>query len=349
MTNVFLFHVPQVELQVGELRIDPEVSLMTKERAVECLKDANVLSEWIDLFETGRMKDGDNLTALGVIPGRGSTFLVFRDNRDDVSDWIVQEKLNFFALSQVGYRGRATRAFVSNFGARSLAKRFSTGENINIRLTVGNQAAAPRLAIDDVWKNWQEKNGYWFDLIKQLNPRKNGVPKKEEWASKWRDRLRRAGIFLGKSFNSSVRSDALLWNMVAIEIILVARGKDTREQLKTNVGLFFRADDEKRVEIEEGLQRCYDLRNDFVHKGLVNRIETKDVILTDYILFNLFYNIARNPTDFSSAEAISSFAEKVEAANILGIRPEDHVPMLKIVSLPDYEKVDSLKQEVFDH
>ena len=145
--------------------------------------------------------------------------------------------------------------------------------------------------------------------------------------SKWRHTIRQAAILAGQSQFTTKIWESFLYNMIAIESLLVDfEDRSTRtKDVMTNrfFAIFGWLTNERLEEWKEKFYRLCDLRNKFVHTGNIRGIIDKDVIDTDTILANLLRNICRLTEFFNSKRDIIELSKRLEARRILGMEPSD--------------------------
>lgn len=137
--------------------------------------------------------------------------------------------------------------------------------------------------------------------------------------SKWKNSIRNAAIFAGKSHFSKELSTAFLYNFIAIDNLLSNPGEKYPDCLIDRLNaLFGWLTDEKLEAWKPAIKRLYDLRNEMVHYGDTRRIRTEDLILSDNILYNILYNICRFINHFPKKQSLIDLSIRVNARRILG-------------------------------
>ncbi len=143
----------------------------------------------------------------------------------------------------------------------------------------------------------------------------------------WKRALRTATVLTGQSQSSSDLPQAFLWNMVALEILLIRQGDKAIEILPERCEALLGASPAwARKSYDAVIRDLLDKRNGFVHQGAMDSIASDDLQASDDLLFNVFTNIVKHPKLFPSKDALADFSDDVKAAKRLGgrkrIRPK---------------------------
>lgn len=256
---------------------------------------------------------------------------------------MIREELSILAVSQLGYHKRNQMGLIVAPGEvphpyiTYLA--VSSQDSIRFGNLLKRTAPFGQVVLDGRWKNYQD-NVFFTKLLKILR----GETEVEEG---WRRELRRATLMIGESIGTTDLLKSFLWNWVALETLL------TRQQDKVEDMLPKRAeallgwartyyDTDTTLWHAEGyesrIRNVYRRRNALLRQGNREGITEQDVEFTDHLLLNLLSNLVSFPKLFRSKSVIISFSEKVEAENVLGIRPRVRPKDLSFVaSLPGPE------------
>jgi len=241
---------------------------------------------------------------------------------------IVRDELAILALSHLGYSRRARIAVPSVMGERPTGSRSSFVINTTDASwthSVRTLGAVQPLALTAHWVHFHRRF-LFLKLLKVLRAR--GSRTKE-----WQLDLRNAAILLGLSQVATDPSQAFLWNMIALELLLT-RQEDTyvdalparAEAFLGWVGYWQVQDFERRI------RAAYQKRCQLVHRGRRDVIDAQDVVFTDQLLLNLMFNVVRHIARFPSKESIVEFSSRVEAEKLLGLKSKTRPKTLMFLS-----------------
>lgn len=248
---------------------------------------------------------------------------------------LVHDELLILATSQLFFQNRSYTGFIGFFGENNSSstqhlflesnkKYFSYGE----QMTRSPQG----LDLDKEWLSFH-RYFYFFNLL-------NVIRSKKGFSSEWREEIKRASVFMGKSINTSDISSAFLWNMIALEILLTHQGSsyksDLPKRIEALLGWFKNWDAENYY---DNIVRVYALRSAFVHDGNETSITKKDLLFTDVLLFNVLWNIIKNISFFSSKNKVIDFTKDYEARKYLRLKRGKN-PKLYFADNKGYSKQD---------
>lgn len=167
--------------------------------------------------------------------------------------------------------------------------------------------------LDSRWKKYM-KNHFFFYLLKILNNKTKFSIK-----AKWKTTLRNAAILAGESHFSKEISQAFIYNFIAIDSLLTMGKERYPDCIIDRLNAFFGWLTQENPNAWNSLiKELYRLRCNFVHNGSTEGINTKLLIESDNILFNLLYNICRFIHKFPSKTDLLDFSRKIEARRVLG-------------------------------
>lgn len=229
---------------------------------------------------------------------------------------LVHDELMILAVSQLFFTNRSFTGFLGFAGEND----FSSTRHIFLEskkkyLVYGEQMTRSPLGLDlnVEWVQYHKKF-FFFKLLKVIRPKKG-------FSSEWRNEIKRAAIFLGKSTNTPDIASAFLWNMISLEILLTHQGDtykiDIPKRIEALLGWFPKWESDNYF---NEIQRVYTLRSEFVHDGNSANITKKNLLFTDKLLFNIFWNIVRNISFFSSKNRLIEFTKEYEARKCLGFK-----------------------------
>ncbi len=156
--------------------------------------------------------------------------------------------------------------------------------------------------------------GHFFSELIEVNSKNTPIK------AKWLKLINRAASLAGRSYLADTLSDAFMYVMIAIEVLLSQRGDKHRDVIANRINSlfswYFDNDDEEWKSI---VNRLYNLRCDFVHDGKGDDLNGLDLYYAEIILRNLIRNICMNPSRFPTKGSIAAYAKKVEARRVLGL------------------------------
>jgi len=239
----------------------------------------------------------------------------------------VSDELLILNLSRLFFERRKYSGFLSLEGSSKMEKTThilldsnSTAHNLGFKLLT----SPLELSLDQQWLQFQN-NFFFLDLLKILKKKKNV-------SKNWRESLRRAAIFAGKSLNTNNIADALLWNIVALESLITNQGESIStvliDRIKALIGWHgnWISDD-----YEKQIQNIYNLRSAYIHDGIDSKIDKDSLLFSDKLVFNVFLNLVTFSNYFPSKNKFIEFSNKTEALNTLGYKLPKH-PSLKFVN-----------------
>ena len=251
----------------------------------------------------------------------------------------ARNELSILSLSQLGFGQRRTNACLSisnevrpgkleYFMMNTLNKTFTMQFKMSGRFQT--------LSLDENWKRFQ-KFGFFYELIDIFKGNKN-------ISSGWRNDITNAALLAGQSQSSSDLPHAFLWNMIAIETLLTHQGDSYSDALPKRVEAFIGWTTDWSVEnFENKIGEVYKKRSALVHAGKSHDLQIEDLLFTDIILVNIFYNILKHIKLFPNKNALIEFSKKVEAENTLGMKPRIRPKTISYISLQysgkDYESI----------
>lgn len=254
----------------------------------------------------------------------------------------IREELEILSLSQLGYAKRRIN-FFPTISHEMVARRRSylSLESNGITWYDSHERVGKigDLVLDKSWYKFQ-KEIFFVKLIEIIRGENRIV--KQTWSKE----LRKAVLLAGQSQCSIDLSQAFLWNMIALELLLTEEKdsylKSFPKRVESFIGWSVNWEMDK---FEDKINRVYKKRCEFVHRGERN-IELEDLFFTDDLLFNLLCNIVNHTNIFKSKTDIIDFSKRVEAEKLLGISPAVQPKTFKYLKRSymesDYKKSDYL-------
>lgn len=246
----------------------------------------------------------------------------------------ARKELAILSLSQLGYGRRRQNAClsVSNetrpgnleyFMMNTVKKSWAMQHKRSGRFRT--------LPLDNNWKEFQ-KFSFFYELIDLFKG-------KGRIASGWRNDIKNAALLAGQSQSSSDLSHAFLWNMIAIETLLTHRGDSYSTALPKRVEAFIGWTTDWSVEnYESKIEEVYRKRCALVHAGVSDELRIEDILFTDILLVNIFYNILKHIDLFNDKNDLIEFSLKVEAEHVLGVKPKIRPKTISFINMQYSDK-----------
>lgn len=154
---------------------------------------------------------------------------------------------------------------------------------------------------------------HFFNHLISLDARRCGM------TPHWYSTVVRAAELAGRSYLSTSIIDAFIYNMIALESLLLAP-KDKRQPVlvdRVNALFGWRLEDHANG-WKDIVDRLYMLRCEYVHSGASDKVSGIDLYHADTLLQNLLRNVCMFSARFTSKNAIIEHAEQVRARKVLG-------------------------------
>lgn len=251
----------------------------------------------------------------------------------------ARDELDLLSLSQLGFGRRRRNACLSisnEIRPGSLQYFMTNSSKKTWSMQRQKSGRFMRLDLDAEWVRFQRLS-FFYELLDVINGR-TGV------SQGWKRDIKNAAILAGKSQSSSDLAHAFLWNVIAIETLLAHQGDSYSTALPKRVESFIGWTTDWSVgNFGEKIEDIYKKRCTFVHAGRSDDLTIKDLLFTDTILVNVFYNILKHIDIFPNKDALIEFSKKVEAEHILGVRPKVRPKTISYINVSyseaDYERL----------
>lgn len=231
---------------------------------------------------------------------------------------LVNEEASILRSSFLGYAKRSSHRGMGIAGYYSTGIRshwFLNTHNLSI---CGSSCITPNmipLALDRGWRAFR-KYSFFSQLMNIFN-------RTIQVNDSWRQDLWRVAVLIGQSLNSYDIPSAFLMNIIALETLLTNRDDKITEALPERVEAFLGwVGYWSQNNFDEQIRKVYKLRCQYVHSGNSDGISQKDLLFTDDLLFNLLVNITSHLRLFASKEGVVEFSRRVQAEQLLGIKPK---------------------------
>ena len=252
---------------------------------------------------------------------------------------IAKDELYIMALSQMGYCRRRNTAYPSIASANPHGKvSFLLSDEGTGLWTQPNYLTGKFMTLS-LDKRWHRYHRFFFfhKLLKIL--------RKEIYVKPhWRCTLYDASVLAGMSQCSSELPSAFLWNMIAIEMLLTARGDKYSKMLPERAEAFLGwTVDWRKRRFQDRIRELYDKRCKLVHEGNRDVIEVSDILFADELLFNLLNNLVRHHKLFTSRRKVVEFSERIRAEKLLKLKSKTQPKTLSFTRKryrpEDFEKI----------
>lgn len=191
--------------------------------------------------------------------------------------------------------------------------------------------------IDEQWYKFISDH-FFSEIVKIINCKKKINPK-------WKRELKKAAVLSGQSFFAKNLWESFLYNWIAIETLLARRGEKASNVIVERLAyLFGWMTNENYDPWERIVKRLYELRCNFVHKGIFENIKIQDVLETDMLLGNLLNNLCSLTSKIGSKSDLIGLSERNKARKTLGYKQlkRPKVIRFKTANLED-EEIDKYK------
>ncbi|MEQ8562564.1 MAG: HEPN domain-containing protein [Cytophagales bacterium] len=254
------------------------------------------------------------------------TFAILRFNgipSDEIRkcNKIIETELNILSLSQLG------------FGKRKYNSKLSIGLKDSNRvssITINKKyneytfsskwdSYSSPFIIEKPWKTFHKKF-YYFEYLKILRG-------EIRVSNLWLKIISRAGFLIGKSQSTNDVSSSFIWNMIALEMLLVGDGEKTEETLiERSKYLLDWSEEWELNQYEFNISECYKKRNEYVHSGNMEIISRGDLIFTDDWAFNILNNLIRLKKIIVSKDDLIKMSKRYSAERVLEIKSRKYQP-----------------------
>jgi len=307
VTPVAGIHLDQVT--GGEYRID-KVTLFTPERFLRTRRYKFVYNKWRQ--EAEKCAALETTAVIAAVPAGGKPFTACRFGHE-----LIKDELSILSSSRLGYRSRDRRGVVGISGCLDSydTKDLLLGLTVDLMQTLNRRHAPDQLRITDEFLNMQDQFFPYHRLVQMIRGRYH-------IDDNWRLLLRNVAILAGRSQNAIETADAFLWNMIALEQLLLGGQERGGHQAKLTTrckALFGYCPLWERMEFDVALDKIYKARCSLIHEGNRKSISLDHVIISDLILSNVIGSLVFNSSRISSKSALIEHAEKAKARALLGL------------------------------
>jgi len=240
------------------------------------------------------------------------------EERRELCHRMVRDELLLLSSSRLGFRKRTRPFVVAPMGSQSVydSDDIFIGKDVEWMRLNSTRVTADYLGIDRHFVTFQKE--LFFPRLMGI------VADKYSHTKRWRDFLRGVALLAGKSQNSVELADAFLWNMVALDRLLLMKRESKRHNdaiVDRTKAFFGRCRFWTRQRMDEKIRNIYDKRCKLVHDGNRAAVNFSHLILSDEVLANLLIAIVHHQRHFGSKRSIMDFAERENAKETLGLKP----------------------------
>ena len=311
---VYVTPVAGVELAVsvkGEYRID-RVVLLTTKRFLATRRFAFVYKKWRESASKSDVCRNQSVVATVLVHGHPD--MIRRQGHN-----VIKDELNILSCARLGFHNRKYKGVVGIAGCMDSydTEELLLGRNVDTMQTSSRIHTTERLRINSEFKDVAEKFMHYRRLLDIIRG-------KGTMDENWRMVIRNAAILAGRSQNSVELADAFLWNMIALEQLLLSADEHRKhlDLLKERcAALFGHSGLWTSRNIDKWIDQIYSTRCRVVHDGNRRCVTLEHLLLSDVILANVLRNIAVNSRFFPSKQALKQFTDKTNARVTLGFEP----------------------------
>ncbi len=144
-------------------------------------------------------------------------------------------------------------------------------------------------------------------------------------SKEWKISVGRALQLFGEGYLEHDAQQAILANMIALDVLLFEKGERQTRQVRLLEGMlrWIRMYTPPGIAWadEEARERLIRIRNDLVHEGHTSDLTINDLLLADDVVGNLLLLVVRNCDIFGTKEKFREFAKKELARALLRQEP----------------------------
>lgn len=297
----------------GEYRID-KVTLFSPQKFLKLRRYNFVYTQWRKkAAQCSALTSSD---AIAVVTAGGNPETVRRYAHN-----LIKEELNILSSSRLGFKRRDHGSVVGILGCMDSydIEDLLLGQSVDLIQSSTGRYAQGQLRITDEIQNLPDRLFPYRRLLKLIRDGK-------DIDNKWQLILRNVAALAGKSQNAIENADAFLWNMIAIEQLLLGENEPGHlgKLLVRCKALFGYCPLWDRLRLGDAIEKIYNARCTLVHEGNRVAITIEHLIISDLILFNVIGALIFNYRKINSKSRLLEFAEKARARNLLGMNAREN-------------------------
>lgn len=312
----YIYITPVVGVRLGQechgsYRIN-KVTLIFTNKFLKSRKHLFAIKKWRKFITGTSALNASDVLAMTEVDGPAAVVQRLAHKR-------VREELFILSSSRLGHTTRTRRSILGIAGCQDSygTDDILLGLSIDFATRSSKLHTSDYLRINKEWLSFPDKFFPFRRLLKVIRGAGDIQPA-------FRNTLRNMATLAGRSQNSIELADAFLWNMIALEQLLIGGDENNGHLalLKRRLQAFFGyCPLWEQGRFDQLIADIYKKRCELVHEGRRDAITIQDVIASDLILFNLIGSIVFNLKLFRNKGDIFDFAEKARARNLLGFAP----------------------------
>ncbi len=225
---------------------------------------------------------------------------------------LIKDELNLLASARLGTSKRTRRVIIGPAGSSDQYDTMDAFIGRDVDLMSGSFSRITHDYLQITQEFLGRAATHFFPHLLKMIREESALP------TDWKNLLRSVGILIGKSQNSVEAADAFLWNMIALEQLLLL-DKERQGHLDLLVlrikALLGYCPFWIKNKMEDRIRLLYKLRCKLVHEGCRNGVDIQTVITTDELLRNVLTAITQNKTHFKSKSDIIETGYAVDSTN----------------------------------
>lgn len=255
---------------------------------------------------------------------------------------IIQEELHILISSLLCFSRRDIIPSVKICKSKQIqAKSFIGFNEEDCFIGTEDYSNRSNFALNLQWKKFHKQ----FYFLKALKIVQSKEYKGIKLDRKWIKTLKNALVLIGQSHESKDLAFCFLKNMIVIEMLLIEQGDKFKEKLPERIDAFLGwANNSMDDEFTSDINEIYSKRCQLVHEGKRDRIDIKDLIFSDYLVFNLLNNICKHINIFRSKKCLVNYSKQLQAERVLNLKPAIQPKTLQELKI-QYEEEDYHKMQ----
>lgn len=311
---LFVSSVTGIDLRFtkhGEYRID-RVSLFQKEQFLKLRRYKFSFKNWRNSVAKSLAFNTGDALAVALVGGTN-------EKAQRIGHKFVRDELNILSSARLGHNSRYNRCVVGMTGCMDSY----SSSDLLIGLSIGEFRFSNKNHVSDKMQLGDRVMGFedvFYPFPKLLRILRGSI----SVSSSWENILKNTSILAGRSQNSIEIADSFLWNVIALEQLLIGE-KETSghlpKLLERCAALFGYCPLWEKLDLTNIITTLYHARCRLVHEGDRRSISVENLIESDVILSNVMGAIVQNISYLKSKGDLIDFSRKVKARALLGMEP----------------------------
>jgi hypothetical protein len=247
----------------------------------------------------------------------------------DIMTKRIREDLDILALSQLsGSRKHNSKILIAKYEDKNFFEHVLL--NPKIGKAVNSSKRIGSFGFFNIAKQWHTRNDsfYFTDLLKII------FKESSAYNNNWRNDIKRAAILAGQSQQSEDIVKAFIWNIIAIETLVIEQNDKISVAIPERIGSLISWFPNWELDNFIGrIEKMYKKRCGFVHAAKYDDITQDDLIFSDQLIINILINVVKNIKHFNRKEALIKFSEMNKARKLLGLKHDFRKYDLHYISL----------------